>query len=220
MSRTLSESDSKSILRDRGVPFLPEVLVSEVEQVEDALLRIAGPYAVKLCGENISHKSERGLVRLGVNGVDAVKQACRELLSAARPEDEATGVLVAPMATGLREFIAGVSVDPVFGPTIVFGLGGVLAEAIADATVRLAPIRRYDALDMLGSLRSRSLLGPFRGEPAVNREAMADLLCSLSDAAMSISGLRSIDLNPVMIVDGAPVALDALIEIEDAEVEL
>jgi acetate---CoA ligase (ADP-forming) subunit beta len=180
---------------------------------------MAGPYAVKLCGHNISHKSERGLVRLGVTGVDAVKRACQELLDAARSEDAATGVLVAPMASGLREFIAGVSIDPIFGPTIVFGVGGVLAEAIADVTVRLAPIRRYDALDMLSSLRSRSLLETFRGEPAVDLEALADLLCSLSDAAVTIDGLESIDLNPVMIVNGSPVALDALVVFETRAAE-
>ena len=219
MSRTLSESDSKELLGSFGIPFLPEVLVSSREQVEAALVGMTGPFAVKLCGENISHKSERGLVRLGVSGIRAVEQACQELLDAALPADVATGVLVAPMATGLREFIAGVSVDPVFGPTIVFGLGGVLAEAIADVTVRLAPIRRYDALDMLSSLRCRALLEPFRGEPAVNLEALADLLCSLSDAAVSIVGLRSIDVNPVMIVNGVPIALDALVELSGAEQE-
>ena len=211
MSRTLSELDSKDLLSKYGIPFLPEILISQADQAEAALVGMTGPYAVKLCGQNISHKSERGLVRLGINGVDAVKHACQELLNAARPEDGATGVLVAPMATGLREFIAGVSVDPIFGPTIVFGVGGVLAEAIADVTVRLAPIRRHDAMDMLGSLRSRSLLETFRGEPAVDLEALADLLCSLSDAAISIDGLESIDVNPVMIVNGAPVALDALV---------
>ncbi len=219
MSRTLSESDSKNLLTEYGIPFLPEVLISQADHVEDALVGMAGPYAVKLCGQNISHKSERGLVLLGINGNDAVRQACHELLDAARPEDGATGVLVAPMATGLREFIAGVSVDPVFGPTIVFGVGGVLAEAIADVTVRLAPLRRHDALDMLGSLRSRSLLETFRGEPAVDLEALADLLCSLSDAAIGIDGLESIDVNPVMIVNGLPVALDALVEFSDVEVK-
>jgi acetyl-CoA synthetase (ADP-forming) len=116
------------------------------------------------------------------------------------------------MASGLREFIAGIAVDPVFGPTVVFGLGGVLAEAIADVTVRLAPLRRHDAIDMLQTLRSQSLFGPFRGEPAVDIVALADLLCALSSAASAIDGLVSIDLNPVMIVDGSPVALDALVE--------
>ena len=213
MTRTLSESESKSLLSDFGVPFLPEQLVASSDEARETCERLAGPLALKLCGANVAHKSERGLVKLGLEGPDAVGRACQQLLDAARPEDEATGVLIAPMANGLREFIAGISVDPVFGPTIVFGLGGVLAEAIADVTVRLAPLRRYDAVDMLLSLRSRTLFGPFRGEPAVDTDALVDLLCALSAASSAIPGLVSVDLNPIMIVGGAPVALDALVEL-------
>jgi len=213
MSKTLSESESKSLLSAYGVPFLPEELVTASSKASSLAQRWGGPLALKLCGANIAHKSERGLVRLGVEGPEAVQQACQDLLDAARPEDEATGVLIAPMATGLREFIAGISVDPVFGPTVVFGLGGVLAEAIADVTVRLAPLRLYDAFDMLSSLRSQSLFGSFRGEGEVDRDALANLLLALSRASMEIDGVVSIDLNPVMIVDGRPVALDALVEL-------
>lgn len=213
MSTTLSESESKDLLSNFGVPFLPETLAATSEQAVEFSLGFAGPFALKLCGSNIAHKSERGLVHLGISGEDAVGRSCQQLLDAARPEDNATGVLIAPMATGLREFIAGISVDPVFGTTVVFGLGGVLAEAIADVTVRLAPLRRFDAIDMLHSLRSQSLFGSFRGEPPVNLEALADLLCALSNASSEISDLVSIDLNPVMIVDGLPVALDALVEV-------
>lgn len=214
MSATLSESDSKALLAGFGVPFLPEVLASDVDQAVDFVADCTGQVAMKLCGHSIAHKSERGLVRLGVDGEGHARQAFEELMAAARPEDRATGVLVAPMAVGLREFIAGVTVDQVFGPTVAFGLGGVLAEAIGDITIRLAPLRRHDAFDMMESLNSRVLLGEFRGEPAVDRERLADLLCSLSEAATNIDGLLSIDLNPVMIVDGLPCALDALVELD------
>ena len=213
MTKTLSEAESKALLSRYGVKFLPEALVVSPAEAIAFAQEFAAPMALKLCGSNIAHKSERGLVRLGVVGPEAISRSCQELLEAARDEDNATGVLIAPMATGLREFIAGISVDPVFGPTVVFGLGGVLAEAIADVTVRLAPLRRHDAIDMLQSLRSQSLFGPFRGEPAVDINALADLLCALSIAASEINGLVSIDLNPVMVVEGVPIALDALVEV-------
>jgi len=213
MSATLSESESKRLLSNFGVPFLPETLATNSAQAVEFSLGFAGPFALKLCGSNIAHKSERGLVCLGVSGAESIRRTCQQLLDAARPEDNATGVLIAPMATGLREFIAGISVDPVFGPTVVFGLGGVLAEAIADVTVRLAPLRRYDAIDMLHSLRSQSLFGSFRSETPIDLDALADLLCALSKASSEIPDLVSIDLNPVMIVDGLPVALDALVEV-------
>lgn len=217
MSRTLSEADSKKLLGSFGIPFLPEVLVASPDEVRDVAAQFEGPVAAKLCGSAIAHKSERGLVRLGVVGENALVQVVEELFAAARPEDGVTGVLVAPMATGLREFIAGVSVDPVFGPTVVVGVGGVLAEAIDDVAVRLAPLRRFDAFDMLESLATQSLFEPFRGEPHVDREALADVLCSLSEAALAIDDLVAIDLNPIMIVRGKPIALDALVELNDAQ---
>lgn len=210
---TLSEERSKDLLRPFGVPFLPEWTVTSPAGVADAIGGLDGPVAAKLCGEAIAHKSERGLVRLGLVGVPAVERAVDELLTAGRPEDGVIGVLLAPMVGGLREFLVGVTIDPSFGPALTFGVGGVLAEAIADVTVRLVPIGRFDAEDMLHSLRTRALLGPFRGEPAVDLAVMADLLLAVADAAVSIDGLVSIDLNPVRIVDGRPVALDALVEV-------
>ena len=213
MNQTLSESESKRILTAYGIPFLPELLTKDVGEARAFAENCDGSVVMKLCGDGISHKTERGLVRLGVNAPE-VERTFNELMQAARPEDEVTGILVAPMVRGLREFLAGVSIDPVFGPTVVFGLGGVLAEAIDDVTVRLAPIRRHDAQDMMDSLSAQGLLGPFRGEGAPNRELIADLLCALSAAATGIEGLVSVDLNPVMIVEGTPYALDALVEIE------
>lgn len=210
---TLSEERSKELLRPFGIPFLPETTVTSVDGVADAVDGLEGPVVAKLCGGAIAHKSERGLVRLGLVGVPAVERAVAELLAAGRPEDEVTGVLVAPMVGGLREFLVGVSTDPSFGPTITVGVGGVLAEAIADVAVRLLPIRRFDAEDMLGSLRTRALLGPFRGEAPVDVDAMVELLTSVGRAAIDIDGLVSIDLNPVRIVDGLPLALDALVEV-------
>jgi len=214
MTTTLSESDSKMMLSAFGIPFLPEVLVRSEHEARRAATEFNGPVAAKLCGEHIAHKSERGLVRLGVQGEEQISQTVIELLEAGREDDGVTGVLLAPMASGLREFIAGVAVDPVFGPTVVFGVGGVLAEAFDDVVVRLAPLRRFDALDMMRSLSSQKLFDEFRGEPAVNCDALGELLMNLSSASLGISGLHSIDLNPVMIVDGQPVALDALVELE------
>ncbi|MHB1138148.1 MAG: acetate--CoA ligase family protein [Microthrixaceae bacterium] len=218
MSRTLSEADSKAFLAPFGVPFPAESLVGTAQDAVDAAAAIGGPVAAKLCGEHIAHKTERGLVRLGLADPDSVRLAAEELLAAARPEDEATGVLVAPMLSGTRELIAGVSFDEAFGPTVLVGIGGVLAEAVADVAVRLVPITRTDAEEMLEQLRGQSLLGPFRGEPEVDRARVVDVLLALSDAAAAHPEVRSIDLNPLIVVDGAPVAVDALVELVAGEV--
>ena len=119
----------------------------------------------KLCGDAIAHKTERGLVRLGLAGADETREAAAELFAAARPDDGEVQVLVAPMVKATRELIAGLNVDAQFGPTVVLGVGGILAEAVADAVVRLVPISEVDAEDMLDELASQALLGPFRGEP-------------------------------------------------------
>ena len=213
MSRTLSEAASKELLATYGVPFAPERLVTDPEEAAAAATELGFPVAAKLCGDHIAHKTERGLVRLGLRDADAVREAAAALLAAATPEDGATGVLVAPMVSGSRELIAGVSTDPQFGPTILVGVGGVLAEALGDVAVRPAPISEVDAAEMLEQLRTQDLLGEFRGEPAVDREAVAKVLLALSEAVQGRPEIRSIDLNPLIIDRGAPVAVDALVEV-------
>jgi len=105
------------------------------------------------------------------------------------------------------------SVDEQFGPTVLVGIGGVLAEAIADVAVRLVPITRVDAQEMLEQLDSQALLGEFRGEPAVDRTAVEDVLLALSATAVAHPEVVSVDLNPLIVVDGRPVAVDALVEV-------
>ena len=168
--------------------------------------------ALKLCGDAIAHKSERGLVRLGV-GAGEVEEVAAALLAAGRPEDGVTGVLVAEMVAGHRELLAGTAVDPQFGPTVLLGVGGILAEAVADVTVRVLPIGRVDALEMVEDLRSQALLGEFRGEPAVDREAVADVLMALAEVMADRPDVVSVDLNPLVVRDGRPVAVDALVEL-------
>lgn len=221
MSRTLSEADSKAVLTRYGVPFAPEHLVSDADAAVAAATDVGLPVAAKLCGDHIAHKTERGLVRLGLGDAESVRAAAQELFDAARPEDDATGVLIAPMVAGTRELIAGLSLDDQFGPTVLLGVGGVLAEAVADVAIRLVPITEVDAHEMLEQLASQTLLGEFRGEPAIDRDAVVQLLLGLSDAAgaaVDDTGERivSVDLNPLIISNGRPVAVDALVEVDTA----
>ena len=211
--RTLSEADSKQRLAEFGVPFAPERLVDDVASAVDAADAIGYPVVAKLCGDAIAHKTERGLVKLNLRDRAAVAQAADELFAAATPDDGKVSVLVAPMLRATRELIAGLSHDPQFGMTVLLGVGGVLAEAVEDAVIRLVPIDRDDAMEMIADLRTTKLLGPFRGEPAVDRDRLADLLLGLSQAAVADPLIISADCNPVMIVDGRPIAVDALLEV-------
>jgi acetyl-CoA synthetase (ADP-forming) len=167
----------------------------------------------KLNGDAIAHKTERGLVRLNLGDAGAVRAAAADLLAAATPADGDVTVLVAPMLRGTRELIAGLNEDDQFGMTVVLGVGGILAEAVADVSIRLVPIERVDAEDMIDDLATQRLLGPFRGEPAVDRPALVDVLVGLSRAATADDRIRSADLNPLIVVDGRPVAVDALVEV-------
>lgn len=213
-TRTLSEASSKALLAEHGVPVLDERTVANAAEATKAARQLGFPVVAKLCGDNVAHKTERGLVRLGLHDAVAVEQAAAELLSSATPADGDVGVLVAPMVQGTRELIAGVARDPQFGPTVMIGVGGVLAEAVADVVLRLVPLTEADAADMLDDLATQALLGSFRGEPAVDRPAVIDVLVALSRVAEARPELVSADLNPLIIVDGKPVAVDALVEVE------
>jgi acetate---CoA ligase (ADP-forming) subunit beta len=210
---TLSEAASKELLAAFGVPFPAERVVSTAEAAVAAAGEIGYPVVVKLGGDGIAHKTERGLVRLGLGSADQVRDEATELLAAATPEDGEVHLLVAPMLRATRELIAGLHEDAQFGMTVMVGVGGILAEAVADVSFRLVPITRVDAEEMIDDLALQALLGPFRGEPAVDRSAVADVLVALSGAAEQRDDVVSADLNPLLVVDGRPVAVDALVEV-------
>ena len=210
---TLSEAASKELLATFGVPFPTERVVSTAADAVDAAVEIGFPVVIKLGGDGIAHKTERGLVRLALGSADQARDAAEALLAAATPEDGEVHLLVAPMLRATRELIAGLHDDPQFGMTVMLGVGGILAEAVADVSFRLVPITRVDAEEMIDDLALQALLGPFRGEPAVDRDAVADVLVGLSEAAARRDDIASADLNPLLVVDGRPVAVDALVEV-------
>ena len=213
---TLSEEASKALLAPHGVPFLDERAVVDAADAVAAADELGLPVVLKLNGDALAHKTERGLVRLGLSSNDAVAIAAKELLAAATPDDGDVSLLVAPMIRSNREFICGASTDEQFGPTVLLGVGGILAEAIADVAIRLAPITPVDATEMIEQLKTQDLLGTFRGEEAIDRHGLVDTLMALSAAITQHDEIVSIDLNPVLIHHGAPVAVDALVEIREA----
>ncbi len=215
--RTLSEHESKALLRGFGVPLAREVLAITPDHAVEAAAEVGFPVVLKLCGDAIAHKSERGLVRLGLADAGAVRTAAAELLAAARPEDGPVSLLVAEQVAGKRELIAGLVRDPQFGPCVVLGLGGILTEALGDVTFAAAPLTPAEARAMVGRLRASHLVTEaFRGEPAGDGEAIADLLVALGRVGSERADVASVDLNPVLLRarDGAPVAVDALVELE------
>ena len=213
---TLSESDSKALLVGYGLPVPTERLVTSAADAVEAAGEIGFPVVAKLEGDAIAHKTERGLVRLKLADPAAVEAAAAELLAAATPDDGDVRVLVAPMVSGNRELIIGLLRDPQFGPTVMLGIGGILAEAIADVVFRPAPLDRVTAQEMIDDLATQALLGEFRGEAAVDRAALVTLLVGLGRLAIERPDVAGVDVNPLIITpNGAPVAVDALVELAE-----
>jgi len=211
---TLSESASKALLREYGVPMAPEREVASAAAAAAAAAELGFPVVAKLCGDSIAHKTERGLVKLRLGDASAVEGAAAELLAKATAADGEVSVLVAPMISGNRELIAGVVRDPQFGANVMLGVGGVLAEAVADVQFRPVPISTIDAEEMIAGLATQKLLGAFRGEAAVDRAALKSVLLGLSALAAARPDVVSVDVNPLIVrADGAPVAVDALVEL-------
>ena len=214
MSYTLSEHESKQVLRGAGVPVPEDALVASADEALRAADRLGYPIALKLCGRKIAHKTERGLVRLGLADAAALRRAADELLAARRADDGDAKLLVCRMVAGRRELIAGLVRDPQFGPCVMLGLGGIFAEVAGDVAFAVAPLAKSDAEDLIGALRYGVLLDAFRGEPAIDRRKLAGVLEALGRLGAARPDIRSIDVNPLILSGDTPVVIDALVELE------
>jgi acetyltransferase len=208
---TLDEYSAKKLLQGYGIPIPIEIRVEKESEFAEAVRSVGCPVAVKACDPQILHKTEKDLVRLNISTVEEALQACKEIRQAA---GEKVPILVSEMVTGKREFLAGIARDKLFGPVVVFGLGGILTEALNDTGFRLAPLSIPDAEEMIGEIRSGSILDEYRGMPKVNTTAMADLIQRLGFISILHPEIREIDLNPVIIKGSEPVVVDALIVFE------
>ena len=206
----LSEHESKQVLKAAGIALPEEIFVSRSQDVVAAAEKLGYPVVLKGVGTRLLHKSDRGLVRTALSDRDALEAARKDIRR--RGGDALEGYLVQPQIPGRREFVAGVYRDAQFGPVVMFGLGGVYTEALADTTCRLAPLTVFDAESMLAELRGQSLLDALRGEGAVDRADLVDILMKLSRLAVDTPEIAEIDINPIMIrPDGRVAIVDALV---------
>ena len=210
----LTEAESKELLRQFGVPVVKESIAATPEEAVAKAEEIGFPVVLKGLGTKLTHKTERGLVRLNLKDAGEVRQAATEVAGAAGAELE--GYLIQPMLSGRREFVAGLFHDDQFGPVVMFGLGGIFTEALNDVVFRVAPVDESEAGEMIDELRSRKLLGPFRGEPAAVRERLVQTLTGLSRLALEFPDVTEVDINPLLVgPDGQATAVDALVILGD-----
>jgi len=204
----LDEHESKQVLSAYGIAVPDEILARSAEETEAAAQKIGFPVAVKACHPQILHKTEKNLVHLNVGSGREAAEAFDEIQANAGFD---TPVLVSRMMPGKREFLVGTSHDPQFGHCVAFGLGGIFTEAMADITYRLAPVSHFTAKEMAQSIRAYRLLEAYRNMPACDMDLLAELIVSVSAIPVLHEEIREIDINPVIISEGRPVAVDALI---------
>ncbi len=198
---TLSEVESKAVLKAFGVGVTNEVTVPVGADVAAATKSLKGPFAVKIVSRDIAHKTEAGGVKLGIAGVDLAKASADVIANgrAYKADAKIDGVLVSEMASGLEALI-GVVNDEGFGPAVTFGLGGVLTEVLGDVTFRIAPFDIETARDMIAELRAAKLFDGYRGKPAADKEALAQMLVDVSKMAAALGPrLKEMDINPVFV---------------------
>lgn len=206
----LSEFDGKRVFEAYGIPVVEERLAGSIDEAVAAADALGYPVVVKACSPVLAHKTDAGLVTLNVMNADCVRRAV-ETIAAAAGRTPLDGFLIQRMVEGQREVIVGGLRDPLFGPCVMVGLGGVLVEAIADVAFRLVPIERLDALEMLAELKGRRLFGAVRGEPPIDRDATSDVLIAVGRILDEQPTVAQIDVNPIIFDGAQPVAVDALI---------
>jgi acyl-CoA synthetase (NDP forming) len=210
LTKTLTENEAKQLLQEFGVPVVPERVAATPDEAARYAAETGFPVVLKAIGASLLHKTERGLVHLNLVDDQAIRAAADTI--AARAGAELEGFLVQPQISGRREFVAGLFRDPQFGPVVMFGLGGVLTEALADICFRLAPLNEEDAAQMLEEIHARTLLAEFRGEAAVDREVLVQTLMGLSRLAEKHPEIAEVDINPLLVTpNGRVQAVDALV---------
>ena len=217
----LSETEGKDALARFGVPVVHDALVNTIEEARAAAEMIGYPLVAKLVSSDVAHKTEHGLIRLGLNSADAVAEAFSTMMAKAQSmKVNIEGVTLEPMLAGGVEILAGVTRDPVFGWMLTVGLGGVWTELMKDAKHMLLPVSVTDAESMLRGLKGFKLLDGYRGAPKADVAGAAEAIAALGDAVLAGGPrLREVEVNPLLVMPegkGA-IAVDALVLLTDPE---
>lgn len=206
---TLSEHESKQLLESYGIPVTREIPVGPVEDLLTAAEKIGYPLVIKGCSRELSHKTETGLVYLDIRNETEALAAYTQVMDRMQGEDKQ--VLIQEMVKGRRELMAGMIRDPRFGPCVMFGLGGVFTEVLNDTVFRAAPLEKRDALDMLNEIKAWKILENVRGMEPVDKDELVQILVAVGQIGLENERIMEIDINPLIIAAGRPVAADALV---------
>jgi len=208
----LSEYDAKCFLSGFGVPVSRETVAGSANSAAAEANKIGFPVALKAFGANLFHKTEVGGIALNPSAEEQVRQAGERLLKIEGCE----ALLVQEMVSGERELVCGMTRDELFGPCVMFGLGGIFTELIEDVAFRIAPLTSEDAGEMITEIRTQKITDSFRGQPAVDTDELFKILVALGQIALQYEHVHQIDINPLKIrTDGKLVSVDALVVLKE-----
>lgn len=212
--RVLDADQGQAILRAAGVAIPPSELVTSPEEAAEAARRVGFPVALKLISPEISHKTDIGGVLLGIQDAASAREGFQTIMRRAReaqPQASLRGVQIQRMVSGGQEVIVGVKRDPTLGPLVMFGMGGIYAEALADVSFRLAPLSQVDAEEMIAEVRSAKILSGLRGAPPADRAALVNTILRVGWLAHTCPQVSELDINPLLVLPEGEgvVAVDA-----------
>lgn len=208
--KTLSEYESKLVLKQYSIPVVEEVTVKDKDGLMSAVQRLGYPLVIKGCSSEVTHKTEEGLVFLDIRDEDQAIKAFDEVCEKIRNLKDWT-VLVQKMVDGKRELMVGMIRNPQFGPSVMFGLGGIFTEILKDVSFRVAPLDKEDAMEMMMEISANKIYGSVRGMPPVDMEKLAEIIINVGKIGLENQDIKEMDINPIIISGSDPIAVDALI---------
>ncbi len=210
----LTEIESKQILVAAGIPVAEATLATSADDAAKAAAKTGFPVVLKIVSPDVTHKSDVGGVKIGLEDELAVRAAYNDIVAAVKerqPKARIEGVAVQSMARPGTEVIVGMSKDPQFGPVLMFGLGGIFVEILKDVAFRIVPLEERDAREMIDEIKGRAILDGVRGGEPADTGALASLLLKLSAFAEANPQVEELDLNPVFAYKDGCIAVDARI---------
>jgi acyl-CoA synthetase (NDP forming) len=212
LGRVLPEPDAAALLAEYGIAYPEHAYVQSAAEAAEAAGRLGYPVVLKVVSPDAIHKSDMGGVALDIQDATGVAQAYEDIVRSVRShksDAEVPGMLVCRQAPPGLEVIVGGLQDVMFGPALMFGLGGIFAEVLEDVTFRIVPVERADAQEMIQEIRGYPLLAGTRGQGGYDIEALADLLLAVSRMMAERAEIQELDLNPVRLYEQGLMALDA-----------
>ena len=209
--QSLLEPECKAILSGCGLPIPRSVLIKKKKEFETKAKKLTPPYVLKVVSRDILHKSEAGGVVTDVKNIKELNNAWTKMvknISHKMPTPRIDGFLLEEMASRGVEVIIGALRDPQFGPTVMFGLGGIAVELLKDVSYRLAPLDKKEALEMIREVKGYPLLTRFRGSKPVDINSLSETIIKLSEILIEIEDIKEIEINPLLVYEKGVMAVD------------